>query len=234
MKDIPTIPDPLRPWGTRRWLVLAFVFLLMLAATVVLARQFGWQVNDSAAVVGTCLTGLGAVLVYLTLRDSLEWNRRCLTLQYLKDWDENTTPLLNKLRGLAPGFDRRLHAASESLWKIDGETVERYQHADASPSDKSTSQACELMYVLSDCLDTFENVAIAYEMRIVERRVIHESLARMMLNTWTFFEPAIERLKAEEGYDPWAPVTRVVSLWRSQQLLSQVYGAPPMSARSAR
>ena len=201
--------------GTGKFgLAIGVVIGTISAVIVVLNWLFGVPVAQAVTAVGSASTAVGVFLALLTLRNTHEWNRRHYTIEFLDDWNESARKHLAVLEKQFP----KLFAVPDFItepnlmnsWPLDKDRAKELVKVESEPQG-STPTELEIRGHLIELLNYFEGIATAYELYVVDRAVIEDSVSTVILDVCVYFQHFIWEMRKVNRRDPWPPLSRVVT-----------------------
>jgi hypothetical protein len=77
----------------------------------------------------------------------------------------------------------------------------------------------------------FERIAVAYELHVVDREAVGDSVGTVILDVCVYFHPFIEEMRKINRRDPWPPLSRVVELWLTETTRRKAQGGAQEASR---
>ena len=191
----------------------------IIALIIVLNFLFGVPMAQAATAVGSVSTAVGVFLAFFALRNTHEWYRRNYTAEFLDDWNESARKHLAILERQFPEFfavpDFITNPDLRNSWCLDQTIAEQLVKIVCKPVE-SISDDLGIRGHLIALFNYFEGIAIAYELHVVDRAVIVDSVGTVILDACVYFQPFIEEMRKINRRDPWPPLSRVVELWLTE------------------
>jgi hypothetical protein len=206
------------------WLSISVVIGSIITLILALNLLFGVPGFQAATAVGSVATAIGVFLAFLALRNTHEWNRRNYTAEFLDDWNENASQRLAILAREFPKFfavpDFITNPGLRNSWCLDQARAEQLVKLE-SEQDRPTCNELGVREHLIALFNYFEGIAIAYELHVVDRAVIEDSVSTVILDTCVYFQPFIDEMRKINRRDPWPPLSRVVERWLAEATWSK-------------
>ncbi len=202
---------------------------------VVLNLIVGVPMAQTVTAVGSVFTAVGVFLAFLALRNRHEWNRRHYTVEFLSDWNESARKHLVVLETQFPEFfavpDFIANPDLINSWRLNQSHAEQIVKPESEP-DGSLSDKPEIRRHLIALLNYFEGIAIAYELHVVDRTAVVDSVGTVILDVYVYFQPFIEEMRRINRRDPWPPLRRVVELWQKEAIRDKAQDQAKEASRS--
>lgn len=203
---------------------VAFYGILGVLASIAVGLHMhykaGQSITDSFMMSGIVVTAIGVYLAFATLRASHEWNRRHYTVEMAAAWNHEARALLANLTMHFPEFFQVPDFISDDRqrdqWCIDEDMAERLVFS-KSPNDNIDEETIEIRDNLVPLFNHFESIAIAYQLNVIDRDVIFESFGAVLLDTWIFFGPFVDKMREVNRRDPWPPLTELIHAWEGEE-----------------
>lgn len=193
----------------------------ILALIVVLNWLFGVPVAQAVTAVGSVSTAVGVFLAFLALRNTHEWNRRSYTAEFLDDWNESARKHLAVLERQFPELfavpDFITNPDLRNSWCLDQTIAEQLVKPESEPVGSIPDEPGIRGHLIA-LFNYFERIAIAYELHVVDREAIGDSVGTVILDVCVYFQPFIEEMRKINRRDPWPPLSRVVELWLTEEI----------------
>ena len=201
------------------WQIIGVVIGSIIAIILIFNLIFGIPVVQAATAVGSVSTAIGVFLAFSALRNTHEWNRRNYTAEFLDDWNENASNHLAILAREFPKFfavpDFITNPDLRNSWCLDQARAEQLVKLE-SEADRPTSNELGVREHLIALFNYFEGIAVAYELHVVDRAVIEDSVSTVILDACVYFQPFIEEMRKINRRDPWPPLSHVVAVMASR------------------
>jgi hypothetical protein len=207
------------------WIKIGAFFAVTITAIAVLHYCLNIEFRDSATIIGTNFTAISIYLAFISIRETHEWNRRNLTLQLMGNWNQQTRSHLDVIISEFPNFSIRPKSASSDEWATNPEWVHPQWSIDEGRANLIVSSLSnprgelkdkEIYRSLISLLNYFESLASAYENSVVDRTVIEQSFAPMIIDISRYFRPFIKLKRDQAGREPWPPLAKAVDSWESE------------------
>lgn len=204
---------------------VAFCGILGVLASIVFGLHMhykaGQSISDSFLMSGVVVTAIGVYHAFATLRASHEWNRRHYTVEMTAAWNHEARALLANLTRYFPEFFQVPDFISDDRqrdrWCIDKDMAERLVFLKL-PSDGTEKEIIEIRDNLVPLFNHFESIAIAYQLNVIDRNAIFESFGAVLLDTWIFFGPFVDKMREVNRRDPWPPLTELIHAWEAEEM----------------
>lgn len=204
--------------------IFAF-FAATILAIIFLHMCMGLELRDSATIIGTNFTAISIYLAYLSIRETHEWNRRNLTIQLMGNWNQQTRSHLDILIEQFHDFSIRPQSSADDEWATNPEWVhpqwsmneQRAEDIVSSMSKQNNEKDKEIYRSLISLINYFESIASAYENSVVDRIVIEQSFAPLIIDVSRYFRPFIIKKRKQAGREPWPPLAKAVNAWERER-----------------
>ena len=201
------------------WLVAALLVSATAALVGTLSYVAGIKLLEAATSIGSLFTVVAVLLAVFSLRADHEWNRRHYTLELMGLWNSRARPHLTYLEHEFPEFfavpDFIENPELLNSWRLDTERARLLIASDIG-TPQSEAKGLEIRDHLIELLNYFEDISVAYELQVIDRGPIEDSIATVIMDVYTFFQPFIAEMQKANRRDPWPPLSRTVQLWLSE------------------
>ena len=206
------------------WPKIVAFLAVTISAILFLNICMSLDLRDSATIIGTNFTAVSIYLAYLSIRETHEWNRRNLTIQLMGNWNQQTRSHLDVLMEQFPDFAIRPQSSADDQWAANPEWIDpRWSMNDrrageivSSMSKQNDTKDKEIYRSLISLIDYFESIASAYENSVVDRVVVEQSFAPLLIDVSRYFRPFIIKKRKQAGREPWPPLAKAVIAWERE------------------
>lgn len=202
-------------WGS-------LLLMALLSAVAVGALQYttGMETSQAATSVASFITALAVALALRTFKATHEWNRRHYTVEMLSQWNEKGRFHVEFLQRQfpeyfpVPDFVKNPEALRE--WRLDPARAKEIAISIVANTKGSPSRVVldlEIRSRLIQLLNYFEQICVAYDLRVLDKKAFEDSFAPIMIELYLYFEPFVDELRRLNRREPWQPLARTITLW---------------------
>jgi len=176
----------------RSWAFNVSALVLVIGSIEELTRRTQLKISESATTVACVVTSISFLLAYRTLRATHEWNRRQFTVTMSSRWNSALRPHLLFLEGRYPDVVQVPDYSNDEIDMSSWSMSDAEAKAVCMSRDPESAESVTRNHLI-ELFNEFENLSIAYEQHVVDRRAFEDSFVPVITDINCFFHPLLTK-----------------------------------------